>query len=168
MSNYINSTFLVDISMALAIFVLGLVLAKYICYLAFKSLKKYDPIVAKLLSNIVYIICFVLVVVLVLAQLGVSISPLTGVLTGIVFGVSISLKSSYSIIASGIMIAFSKPFKIGQKVDIGGSVGTVSSVDFMYTRLINDDGDMILFSNNMVLSKIIIVFGDNGDQVVSG
>lgn len=36
----------------------------------------------------------------------------TGVLTGIVFGISMSLKTSYNAIASGIMLVFSKPFEV--------------------------------------------------------
>jgi small conductance mechanosensitive channel len=90
------------------------------------------------------------------------------VLTGIVFGVSLSLKSSYAILASGIMIAFSKPFEIGQKVDIGGAAGTVLSVGFMYTRLISDDKkNVIVLANNMVLSRVVTIFSPKEDEIVS-
>jgi small conductance mechanosensitive channel len=168
MLKYIDTTIFLNVAIALVVFAVGMLLSKYIKSVLFRYLGKYDSTVAELLSRMLYVICLVLVVVLVLAQLGLPISPLTGVLTGIVFGVSLSLKSSYAILASGIMIAFSKPFEIGQKVDIGGAAGTVLSVGFMYTRLISDDKkNVIVLANNMVLSRVVTIFSPKEDEIVS-
>ncbi len=167
MLNYIDTTIFLNVAVAMVVFVIGMLISKYIKSLLFRYLCRYDSTVAELLSKTLYVICLVLVIVLVLAQLGLPISPLTGVLTGIVFGVSLSLKSSYAILASGIMIAFSKPFEIGQKVDIGGAAGMVLSVGFMYTRLITDDGNVVVLANNMVLSRVVTIFAPKEDEVVS-
>ena len=167
MLGYIDTTMLLNIAISLVVLVVGVIVSKHIKRLLFKYLGKYDSTVAELLSRMLYVACLVIVAVLVLAQLGLPISPLTGVMTGIVFGVSLSLKSSYSILASGIMIAFSKPFEIGQKVDIGGAAGTVESVGFLYTSLCNDDGNRIVLANNMVLSRVVTVFVPKEDKVVS-
>lgn len=99
-----------------------------------------------------------LVVVIALAKLGVPISPVTGVLTGIVFGISMSLKTSYNAITSGIILVFSNPFEVGEKVDLGGVEVTVKSIGFLYTKFDDNDSNEIVISNSIVMSKVITRF----------
>jgi small conductance mechanosensitive channel len=56
------------------------------------------------------------------------------------------------------MLAFSKPFEVGEKVDRGGVTGTVKSIGFLYTKLIDKDGNEVVMSNAMVISKVITRF----------
>ncbi|APC97536.1 mechanosensitive ion channel family protein [Francisella frigiditurris] len=159
---YLNSDhFFMKLIVAAIILIVGIFISKIVRNLINKILQQYDEIMARFLSSLVNVILIVLVVVIAIAQLGVPISPITGVLTGIVFGVSMSLKSSYSIIASGIMLAFSKPFSIGEKVDIGGSLGVVKSVGFLYTKLESDSGDEIVLSNSIVMSRVVTRYLDS-------
>jgi small conductance mechanosensitive channel len=76
-------------------------------------------------------------------------------LTGIFFGIAVSLKTSYNIIASGIMLAFSKPFSVGENIDLGGYKGIVQSIGFLYTVLKNDNGDELILTNSLILTKVI-------------
>jgi small conductance mechanosensitive channel len=155
-----GGSLLMSIVVALIILVVGFFASKYIRSFTYELLKEYDKTVSQFLANVIYAIFLVLVVVIALGKLGVPISPITGVLTGIVFGISMSLKTSYSIVASGIMLAFSKPFEVGEKVDLGGVTGTVKSIGFLYTKLIDKDGNEIVMSNSMVISKVITRFAE--------
>ncbi|MDE4957416.1 mechanosensitive ion channel, partial [Francisella tularensis subsp. holarctica] len=40
----------------------------------------------------------------------------------------------------------------------GGIKGTVKSIGFLYTKLDDEDGNDIVISNNLVLSKVITRF----------
>lgn len=151
----VGDSLLVNVVIAGLILVVGYIASKYIKSMVYKILEEYDKTVSQLIASFVNIVFLMLVIVLALARLGVPISPITGMLTGIVFGVSISLKSSYNIIASGIMLAFSKPFEVGENVDFGGIVGIVSSIGFLYTRLDTEDGGEIVLANNLILAKVI-------------
>ncbi|MFV9973118.1 MAG: mechanosensitive ion channel domain-containing protein [Francisella endosymbiont of Hyalomma asiaticum] len=153
-----GSSFFVNLLVAVVILVVGLWISKHIKSFVYSLLKEYDKTVSQFLASLVYTIFLVLVVVIALAKLGVPISPITGVLTGIVFGISMSLKTSYNAIASGIMLVFSKPFEVGEKVDFGGVEGTVKSIDFLYTKLDDNDGNEIVISNSIVMSKVITRF----------
>lgn len=161
----INDSLLVNLILAGIILVLGYVASKYIKTFVYKILEQYDSTVSQLIASFVNIVFLMLVIVIALARLGVPISPITGMLTGIVFGVSISLKSSYNIIASGIMLAFSKPFEVGEKVDLGGVVGVVSSIGFLYTRLATEDGGEIVLANNLILARVITKLPINKESV---
>jgi len=151
----ISDLLFVNIVVALLILLIGFAASKYIRSFVYNMLKKYDSTVSQFLASLVYTVFLVLVVVIALAKLGVPISPITGMLTGIVFGISMSLKSSYNIVASGIMLAFSKPFEVGQFVDFSGTKGTVKSIGFLYTRLEAENGDGIVLANNIILSRVI-------------
>ena len=120
-----------------------------------------DNAVSQFLTSIFYALLLTLVVLLALSKAGVPTTPFTAVLTGFVFGVSTSLKSSLSILASGIMIVSSRPFKVGEFVDIGGTAGAVESIGFIFCHLRTSDGREILVPNNLVLSKNITNFSNN-------
>ena len=153
-----SSSFFVNLLVTVVILVVGLWASKHIKSFVYSLLKEYDKTVSQFLASLVYTIFLVLVVVIALAKLGVPISPVTGVLTGIVFGISMSLKTSYNTIASGIMLVFSKPFEVGEKVDLGGVKGTVKLIGFLYTKLDDNDGNEIVISNSLVMSKVITRF----------
>lgn len=160
MFEQINSggSFLMNLLVAIIILISGFFGAKYVRSLVYGVLKEYDNTVSQFLSSFVFTAFLVFVVVIAMAKVGIPISPITGVLTGMVLGVSMSLKTSYGIVASGIMLAFSKPFEIGDKVDLGGIVGTVNSIGFLYTKLDDENGDEIVMSNNLILSRVITRF----------
>ena len=151
----VGDSMFVNVVVAVLILLVGFISSKYIKSMVYGVLKKYDETVSQLIASFANIVFLMLVIVVALARLGVPISPITGMLTGIVFGVSISLKSSYNIIASGIMLAFSKPFEVGENVDFGGIAGVVSSIGFLYTRLDTQDGGEIVLANNLILAKVI-------------
>ena len=153
-----SDSLFVNIFVAIVILLAGYGISKYIKALVYNMLKDYDNTVSQFLASLVYTVFWVLVGVMAIARLGVPISPITGVLTGIVFGVSMSLKSSYNIVASGIMLAFSKPFEVGELVDFGGAKGTVRSIGFLYTRLEDANGDDVVLANNLILSRVITRF----------
>ncbi|AXA33253.1 mechanosensitive ion channel domain-containing protein [Francisella adeliensis] len=161
----ISDSLWVNLVVAGIILVLGYIASKYIKSFVYKILEKYDSTVSQLIASFANIVFLMLVIVVALARLGVPISPITGMLTGIVFGVSISLKSSYNIIASGIMLAFSKPFEVGETVDFGGIVGVVSSIGFLYTRLATADGGEIVLANNLILAKVITKLPVNKESI---
>ena len=118
------------------ILVVGLWISKHIKSFVYSLLKEYNKTVSQFLVSLVYTIFLVLVVVIALAKLGVPISSVTGVLMGIVFGISMLLKMSYNAIASDIILVFSKPFEIVEKVDLGGVESTVKSIGFYILSLV--------------------------------
>lgn len=154
-----SGAFLINAIVAVVILVVGFWASKYIKSIVYSLLKEYDKTVSQFLASLVYTNFFSVSGCNCFSKgWGVPISPVTGVLTGVVFGISMSLKTSYNTVACGIMLAFSKPFEVGEKVDFGGIKGTVKSIGFLYTKLDDEDGNEIVISNNLVLSKVITRF----------
>ncbi len=148
-------SFGIKIIVALLVLVVGFFIAKYLKKSVHKLLADYDETISRFIASVVSVLVITLTIVSALAELGLSIAPVTGVITGVVFGVSMSLKTSYSTIASGIMLAFSKPFSVDDVVDIGGAKGRVTSIGFLYTKLEDENMNEIIMSNNLVMTKVV-------------
>ena len=65
--------------------------------------------------------------------------------------VSLSVKDSLSNLAGGLTILGTKPFKVGDYVEIGETGGTVQEIGLVYTKLTTIDNRRILMPNSLVV-----------------
>jgi small conductance mechanosensitive channel len=56
---------------------------------------------------------------------------------------------------AGILVAFSQPLRIGDRVDVDGSAGTVEDIWLVYTRLRSPDGARFYVPNSKLASDTI-------------
>jgi small conductance mechanosensitive channel len=91
-------------------------------------------------------------------QLGVSIAPFVASLGvgGLVLG--FAFKDSLSNLASGMLILIYRPFKIGDTIDIGGTMGNVLDLSIVNTTLKDFSGPVIYFPNSQVWGNKITNF----------
>ena len=67
--------------------------------------------------------------------------------------VSLSVQDSLSNLAGGITILGTKPFKVGDYVEIGGTAGTVLEIGMIHTKLNTLDNTRIVLPNSTVVSS---------------
>lgn len=120
--------------------------------------QKVDKTISSFLANVIYILLLTLIVVMAMSTAGIPTTPLIGAMTAILFGVALSMRNTYNIVASGVIIAFSRPFKIGDFVDVGGSTGTVERIGFLFTDLRMTDGRLNEIPNSLILTRTITNF----------
>ncbi len=152
-----------SVILALIIFVVGLILAKVIRSTTQKLLfkTKLDKAVTMFLMQVLYIFLVIFVILIALSEMGISTTPLTAAITALIVGIGMSLKTSANIIVSGIMIVSTRPFKIGEFVDMGGTSGTVEEINFVFCTLRTSDGRQVKVPNSLVTSRIITNFSNN-------
>ena len=73
---------------------------------------------------------------------------------GIIVGLAV--RQTLSAALSGFLMMFSRPFEIGDWVEIGGNRGTVIEITILNTRLRNSDGERVIIPNDSVASQTII------------
>jgi small conductance mechanosensitive channel len=61
--------------------------------------------------------------------------------------VGLALQGTLSNLAAGVMLLIFRPFRIGHKVQIGASVGTVKELSLFWTELVTDDKVQIIVPN---------------------
>lgn len=71
-------------------------------------------------------------------------------------GVGISLKGFLSNIAGGVVILFTKPFTVGEYIEVNGAFGEVYKIDVFSTHINTLDSERVIIPNNVMLSSNVI------------
>lgn len=89
-------------------------------------------------------------------QIGLEIAALLTGVSIIGLAVGFAAQESLSNFIAGIMIFLDKPFKVGDWIEIDGHTAQVRRVTFRSTRLVDLDGDFVVFPNTAMLSHKLI------------
>lgn len=150
------------------LFILVLIIGFIIVKIVASTLKKWmlkskmGEILAEFASRIVKIILYVFVIGTALAFLGIQIgAALVSVSVVLGFVLGFALGDTLSNIASGFMIAITKPFKSGDYVTVNGESGSVNHVGISVTELDTPDKKHIIIPNKSVWGSNIINFTRN-------
>ncbi len=145
---------------AAAVLVIGIVLIRIVTRLLRKALirSKLDPTLHNFLLSIINVILYILLGITVIATLGVEVGSFIALLG--VFGLAISLavKDSLGNLAGGMSVLFTKPFALGDYVEIAGNEGTVEEIRLNYTVMRTIDNKLVHIPNGDVAKAQIINF----------
>lgn len=147
-----------NIAFAIIIFVIGKYIAKKITdiFSNFMTKKKnMDETLVKFLDDIIYYILMVVVILTSLKQLGIDTTSFFAILGAAGLAIGLALKDSLGNFASGVMIIFFKPFRVGDFVEAGGTTGTIEEVGIFTTIFKTPDNQKIIVPNGAITSGSI-------------
>jgi len=78
-----------------------------------------------------------------------------GTITAIVIG--FASQSVLGNLISGLYLAITRPFRIGEKVTVFGNTGVIYDIGLLYSRLRTEDVDIILAPNTSMITTTIII-----------
>lgn len=144
---------------AAAIFAGGLLAIKLLKKVLHAALAKFGTdraMVATFIVSVVEKAAWAFLAVVVLGKLGVDVGPLIAGLgvTGFVLG--FAFQESLGSLASGLMIAFNRPFKVGDYVSVAGFEGSVTKLDMMAVILATADNRQITIPNKSAWGSPIV------------
>jgi len=93
---------------------------------------------------------------LALTSLGISLGPILALVGGASFVLAFALQSNLGNFASGLMLLITKPFDVGDEVEVCGYWSIVDSITLASTRIKNFNGDIITLPNNSVWGGDIV------------
>ena len=70
--------------------------------------------------------------------------------------IGLAAQGTLSNVVAGIVLAFSQPIRLGDRVSIDGQAGTVEEIGLSYSRLRSDDGTSVEFPNALLAQKAIV------------
>lgn len=143
---------------ALAIFFIGKWLVGEVTQIVIKLLRKSSKLDETLISffkSIMYYALLIVVILTALEQVGVQTTSFLAILGAAGLAVGLALKDSLSNFASGVMLVFFKPFKIGDTVTAGGITGTIMEIHLFNTEFKTGDNQKILVPNASITSGSI-------------
>lgn len=151
-------SYVVNIAAAMLILFVGFTVAKVVSKTFNKLLltRNLDQTVADFLTVLVRysIISFTLIAAL--NRVGVQTASVIAVLGAVGLAVGLSLKGALSNLAAGVLLVTFRPMRVGEFVDLGGTSGTVLSVQIFSTTLRTTDGKIVVVPNGSVISGKII------------
>ena len=147
------------IAKALVVFVLGLLVISVIKKLVKKNStksRKIDNSAASFTTSIVALIAYVILIIVFIASLGFSTAGIIAALSSVMLAVALGLQNTLASLANGILLIFTKPFKAGDFVDIGGTSGTVKEIKLFSVKLVTPDNLTVVIPNNTVFGSTMI------------
>lgn len=151
------------ILLAIAIFVIGKSLAKFISRLLAKAVlaSTKDEMLQSFVRSISYFLLLLIVVIAALSQLGINTSSLVALIGAAGLAIGLSLQNSLQNFAAGVMLLIFKPFKKGDLIETGGMSGTVEEMGLLMLELRTGDNKTVLIPNGKVFSDSIVNYSDN-------
>lgn len=151
------SELLINIVSAIIIFAVGWWLSKYIQNLVIRIMNKrnVDPLLTSFTDNIVYIVLVAFVIIAALGQLGIQTTSFIAIIGAAGLAIGLSLQSSLSNFASGVMIIFFRPFKVGDFIEAGGVSGEVEGIQIFSTQMRTGDNKSIIVPNSNITNSNI-------------
>jgi small conductance mechanosensitive channel len=143
---------------AIAIFIIGKMIANWLKKLVIKVMKKadIDQIIIGFTSSIAYIGMLAFVVVAALGQLGIQTTSFIAILGAAGLAIGLALQGSLANFAAGFLMIIFRPFKVGDFVEAAGVSGSVQAIHIFTTTLITPDNKTIIVPNGKIGNDNII------------
>ena len=146
---------------AIAILAVGFLLAKWAGNFTNKQLLKQtmEPPVRTLLIRVVKIVVLAFTLVVALDQFGVQVAPLIAGIGVAGIGLGIALQGVLRNVMAGLSIIFTKPFRVGEYIELVGVYGQVATIDIFSTTLIHADRSRVVIPNHKIVGEILHNYG---------
>lgn len=153
---------------AILIFVIGKWLARLLSNLAENLMEKakVDKTLSTFSRNITYVGLMTFVIIAALGRLGIQTTSFIAILGAAGLAVGLALQGSLSNFAAGVMIILFKPFKVGDFIVAGGTMGTVTEIQIFCTILDGPDNRREIVPNAKLTGDNITNFSAIGKRRV--
>jgi small conductance mechanosensitive channel len=146
---------------AILILIAGFIVSRWVARWFARALARIElePPVRILLMRVVRLLVLLLFVIMALQNMGVELLPLLAGLSVAGAAVALATQGVLSNVAAGLTIIFTKPFRVGQYVQIVGVEGQVESITLFSTTLSHTDRSLIVIPNRKVVGEILHNYG---------
>lgn len=116
----------------------------------------------------VHVFLWFLLALMLAGTLGIEVTSIIAMLSVAGLAVSLALQNTLSNLAGGLMILVTKPFALGDYVEIdgGGTSGVVAEIGLAYTKLTTYDGKRVSIPNSQVSAAKITNYTNEGGRRV--
>ena len=151
----------IQILTAIFIMGIGILFARWVGNLIHRWLKSksFDEPVSVLIVRAVKLLAVVFVGVMALGQMGVQITPLIAGIGVAGVGVSLAMQGILGNLVAGLTIILTKPFTIGEYIEVLGVYGQVIEIELFSTTLLHVDNSRVIVPNRKIVGEILHNYG---------
>lgn len=143
---------------AAAILVLGLLAIRLLTFAvrkrAVKS-RRLDNAASAFVTSMVSLVAYVALALALIGALGFSTAGIVAAFSSVMLAIALGMQDALSSLTNGILLIFTKPFRAGDYVDIGGTSGTVREIKLFSVKVTTTDNLTVIIPNSTVLGSVI-------------
>lgn len=160
------TAFGVKILAALAVFIIGRWIVKYLGNLTRRVLEKrhVDATLSKFIASMTYVALLTFVILAALGMLGIQTTSFIAVIGAAGLAIGLALQGSLANFAAGVLMIIFRPFKVGDFIEGAGVAGTVEEIQIFTTRLATPDNKTIIIPNAKLTADNIINYSTKGTR----
>nr|WP_199351124.1 mechanosensitive ion channel domain-containing protein [Haliangium ochraceum] len=149
--------FCINLVFALLVFLLGRIVARALTGLVRRVLERggVDTTLVRFVCSVLYVLLLAVVAIASLDQLGVETTSAIAVLGAAGLAVGLALQGSLGNLAAGVMIIVFRPYRVGDVVNLAGTIGSVTEIAIFNTILTTGDNREIILPNGTITSSKI-------------
>jgi len=142
---------------AILILIAGVIVGRWVARGTERGLARIDlePSIRQLLVRVVWALVIGLFAIMALQNLGVELLPLIAGLSVVGAGVALATQGVLSNMVAGLNIIFSKPFRVGDYIEIVGVQGQVEQISLFSTTLVHPDQSRVVVPNRKIVGEIL-------------
>lgn len=150
--------FLMRFGLALIVLIVGIILVNFFVKLVVSRLKKRkaDETFTSFMQTILLFILRILVIGFALGVLGIKDVTIAAAIGSLGLAVGLGLQGSLQNFASGLLIVFFRPFKLGDWIDVDGVGGTVVDIGILYTTMRTANNLKTVVPNSLITTNALI------------
>lgn len=142
---------------ALIVFLAGRMLSRVVTRMIDRAAQtaRMDETLARFVGNVASIGMLMVACIASLGCLGVDTTSMSAVLVASGFAIGMALQGSLSNVASGVLLVFFRPFRVGDLIEVNGVQGKVVEIQIFSTILLSPDNVRIVLPNGSITSGMI-------------
>ncbi len=123
--------------------------------------KNIEPPIRMLAVRVVRLLVFGMTLVVALQKAGVPIAPMIAGISVAGVGIGLAMQGVLGNLVAGLTIIFTKPFRVGEYIEIASVQGQVRTIDLFSTTLTHPDLSRVVIPNKKIVGEILHNYGPN-------
>lgn len=147
---------------AIVILVVGFIITRWLANLVQRRLDKLqlEPPLKTLCVRVVRLLAMVFTILVAADKMGL---PVTTAIAGISVagvGVGLAMQGVLSNLVAGLVIIVSKPFRVGEFIELIGVQGQVKTIELFSTTLLHSDMSRVVIPNRKIVGEVLHNYGN--------
>lgn len=143
---------------AIIIFLIGLIVARWASKLALRLCEKktIDITLSLFIASCIKLLIIAMVAIICLGKFGISVAPFVAAIGAISLSLGLALQGVFSNYGAGFTIIITRPFTVGNTININNISGIVKEIRLAHTVLDTEDGEIITIPNKHIVGEVIV------------
>ncbi|RJF34701.1 mechanosensitive ion channel family protein [Pseudoalteromonas gelatinilytica] len=150
-------TYSMQILGAILILFFGLWIAQKVSNMVAGLMQRHniDITLTNFVSNVIKVLLIIMFLVIALGKIGISVTPFVAAIGAASLGAGLAMQGMLSNYGAGLAIIATRPFVVGDTIEVKGVSGQVKTIELGHTILINEEKVEITIPNKHIVGEIL-------------